>query len=263
MDNIHPTALVGDQVSVGENVTIHPYTVINGDIEIGDGCEIGPFSTIIGWVKIGAKTRIYPGAVIGSEPQDLTYDGTPGLIEIGEKCVLREGTTVHTPVHGDRGEKTIIGDGVYLMVGSHIAHNAKVGNYTIIANSTHLAGYVVIEERVFLSANIGVHQYTRIGAYTMVGAVTKVAQDIPPFMLADGHPCRIRGINVVGLRRGGFDQEQRNRIKAAFKTIFLSRKSFSDACNDVEAKYGDDPNVMRMVHFIRETKRGVMSYYGG
>lgn len=259
MSDIHPTAVLGKNVKIGKDVKILPYCVIDGDVEIGDGCEIGPFVHVTGWVKMGGGCKVYAGAAIGTSPQDYSYDGTPGLVEIGEKCLIRESATIHTPVVKDHpGDKTVLGDGVFMMANSHVGHNVKIGSGTVLVNSAAMGGYVVVEENVFLSACVCVHQFCRIGAYAIVGAVTKVAQDVPPFVMADGNPPLYHGLNVVGLRRRGFEQERRTRIKNVFQKLY-SGISFREACDEIESEYGSDEDAKRIVEFVRAAKRGIIS----
>jgi UDP-N-acetylglucosamine acyltransferase len=258
MNQIHPTVLIDSHVQLGENIKIHPYSLIEGQIEIGDGVEIGPFVHISGWAKIGKNTKIYSGASIGNPPQDYSFDGQKGLIEIGENCCVREGATIHTPVHGDKGEKTIVGNNVLMMVNSHVAHNCIVGNNAIMVNGSLLGGYAILEESAILSGNVAVHQLCRVGAYSMVGGLGKVVQDIPPFMMADGVPAVVHGLNVVGLRRNGFTQADRSVIKDVYKTIY-SGFLLKESLKQLEEKYKNNANVERMINFIRNSKRGIVS----
>ncbi len=259
MSDVHPTAIVGDKVRLGERVKISPYAVLDGEINIGDDCEIGPFVHITGLVNIGARTRILSAAAIGEPPQDLSYDGTPGLVEIGSDCVLREYVTVHTPIEGDQGKITSVGDHCFFMANSHVAHNVKVGSHVIMANGALLAGFVQVGDYAFISGNVAVHQFCRIGSYVMVGGLAKVVQDVPPFVMVDGTPAHVHGLNIVGLRRGGFDRVQRSRIKEAFKLLY-SGISFKEAVKKLKEKTGDDPLIHEMIEIAENTKRGLVTY---
>jgi len=256
--SIHPTAVIGPDVVLGKGVTIHPYAVLDGKITVGDGCEIGPFVHLTGWVTIGRNTRIYAGAAIGTPPQDYSFDGTPGLVEIGENCILREYVTVHTPVHGGEGEKTMVGDNCFLMANAHVAHNAKLGKNVVMANGCLLAGYVEVEDFAFLSGNSAVHQHCRVGAYAMVGGLSKVVQDVPPYVLCDGSPAVAHGLNVVGLRRRGFTAEQRSMLKQLYKTLY-SGVSLAEAIARMKGM-ATDPLVAHFVQFVEKAeKRGIIS----
>lgn len=258
MNNIHSTAIIGPDVELGDNVIIHPYAVLDGKIKLADNCVVGPSAHLTGWVTIGEGTKIYAGACIGEDPQDYSYDGSKGLVEIGKNCLIREHVTIHTPVHGAEGEKTVVGDGAFLMANSHMAHNAKLGNNSVLANGCLLAGYVVVEECAFLSGNVAVHQHCHIGGYTMVGGVTKAAQDVPPFVMSDGSPLTMHGLNVVGLRRRGVSQEDRNVIKAVYKILY-GGAGIRDALSQIESTYPDNPYAKRIVEFVRAAKRGIIS----
>lgn len=258
MNNIHSTAIIGPEVELGDNVTIHPYALLDGKIKIADGCVVGPYTHLTGWVTIGEGTKIYSGACIGEDPQDYSYDGSKGLVEIGKNCLIREHVTIHTPVHGAEGEKTIVGDGAFLMANSHMAHNTKLGANSVIANGCLMAGYVIIEENAFVSGNVGIHQHCRVGAYSIVGAVSKIAQDVPPFVMSDGNPLLFHGLNVVGLRRRNINQEDRNIIKAVYKILY-GGAGMRDAVAEIEATYPENSYAKRIAEFVRASKRGIIS----
>ena len=259
MAEIHPTAIIGKNVKLGNGVRIYPYSVIDGDVEIFDDCEIGPLVRITGWVKIGRETKIHPFAAIGEPPQDYSFNKEKGLIEIGENCIIREGVTVHTPVNGDKGEKTLVGDNCFLMANSHVAHNCKLGKNVILANGCLLAGYVEVENFVFLSGNVAVHQHSRIGEYSMASGQSKIPQDIPPYSLVEGSPALYRGINSVGLKRRGIDQEDRNIIKEAYKILYDRTRTRSESLAILEKEYGFNQYVKHIVEFVRASKRGILN----
>ncbi|MGC8764580.1 MAG: acyl-ACP--UDP-N-acetylglucosamine O-acyltransferase [Brevinematia bacterium] len=259
MTDIHPTAVLGKDVKLGNNVKIHPYCVIDGDIEISDGCEIGPLVRITGWVKIGRGTRIVSFAAIGEAPQDYSYNGEKGLIEIGENCIIREGVTIHTPVSGGSGEKTIVGNECFLMANSHVAHNCKLGKNVVLANGCLLAGYVTVEDFVFLSGNVAVHQHTRIGEYSIASGLSKIPQDVPPYSLVEGSPAEYRGINSVGLKRRGIGQEDRNVIKEAYKILYDITRTRSESLAILEREYSSNQYVRHIIEFVKASKRGILN----
>ncbi len=259
MNQIHPTAIIRENVKLGENVIIHPYSVLDGDVEIGNDCVIGPMSHIKGWVKIGKNTSIHSFSTIGDDPQDYSFNGEPGLIEIGENCLIREGVTINTPVHGDQGEKTIIGNNVFLMINSHVGHNSKVGDNSILVNGTLLAGYVTVEENVVTSGNVAIHQFCRVGGFVMIGGLSKVVQDIPPYFMADGNPAVGHGLNSIGLKRKGFNQEQRNVIKDAYKILY-SGKLRKEVLEELKEKYSQSEMINRIIQFVENSKRGIIKY---
>lgn len=260
MSDIHSTAVIGKNVTLGQNVTVSPYAVIEGDIEIGDGCHIGPFVHIMGYVKMGKNNKVHSAAAIGEAPQDLSWDGKPGLIEIGDNNAIREYVTIHTPIHGDQGGKTVLGSDCLLMVNSHLGHNAIVHDGVILANGCVLAGFTDIGDCAFLSGNVAVHQHCRVGAFSMTGGLGKVVQDVPPYCMADGNPAQYHGLNVVGLKRKGFNQEQRTRIKDAYNIIYGPRLR-KEALAEAEGKYGQDEIVMQIVAFVKNSKRGIIGFH--
>ncbi len=261
MNNIHKTAVIGPDVTLGQDVTVSPYAVLDGRVTLGDGCVIGPFVHITGNVTIGKSVRIHSGAALGEPPQDVTWDGAPGPVTIGDGCVLREGVTVHTPIHGDKDGSTAVGPNCFLMANSHVAHNVKMGEGVILANGCLLAGFVEVGEYAFLSGNVAVHQFCRIGAYTMTGGVCKIVQDLPHYMLADGSPALVHGLNVVGLRRRGFNAEQRNSIKEAYRILYSGR-SRQDIVAKLEQNFRDRDYVLRLADFLKSSKRGIVGHHG-
>lgn len=260
MSNIHSTAIVGKNVRIGQNVTVSPYAVIEGNIEIGDNCVIGPFVHIMGDVRMGKNNRVHSAAAIGEAPQDLSWDGKPGPIEIGDNNAIREYVTIHTPIHGDQGGKTAVGNDCLLMVNSHMGHNAILHNGVVMANGCVLAGFTEVGDYAFLSGNVAVHQHCKVGAYSMTGGLGKIVQDVPPYSMADGNPAMYHGLNVVGLKRKGFNQEQRTRIKDSYHIIY-GPKLRKEALAEAEEKYRDDEIVCQIVAFVRNSKRGIIGIH--
>jgi UDP-N-acetylglucosamine acyltransferase len=207
---------------------------------------------------MGSNNRVCHGATLGSDPQDLSYTpdkGTP--LTIGDDNHFKEGVNVSHGVKTEEG--TRIGDNNYLMAYSHVGHDCIVGNHNIFANTATLAGHVEVEDRVFLSGQTAIHQFCRIGSYSMVAGVTGVPQDVPPFVIADGHRARIIGLNVVGLRRGGFNQKQRNAIKAVYRIIFRSGLRLAEALVKAEREY-PSAETRQVVRFIESSRRGLISF---
>lgn len=231
---------------------IHPTAIIEDNVEIGPDCEIGAYAVIKRFTKIGARNRIFEHAVLGGEPQDLKFKGEPSYLEIGDDNVVREFCTLHR-ANGE-GETTRIGSRNFFMVGVHIAHNCVIGDDNILANEVALAGHITLEDHVFISNNVGAHQFVRMGRYAMVGGKSKIVQDVLPFFITDGNPSRLRGVNSVGLRRGGFSEEERRALKDAYKLLFRSTMPIQDALHELEQV--DDDNVAYLVKFIRSSKRG-------
>jgi UDP-N-acetylglucosamine acyltransferase len=233
-------------------MAIHPTAIIENHVEIGPDCEIGAYAVIKQYTRLGARNRVFEHAVIGGEPQDVKFKGETSYLEIGDDNIIREYCTFHR-ANGE-GETTRIGSRNFFMVGVHVAHNCVIGDDNIFANEVALAGHIEIEDHVFLSNNVGAHQFVRMGRYAMIGGKSKIVQDVLPFFITDGNPSRLRGVNSVGLRRGGFSEEERRALKEAYKLLFRSKMPVQDALLALEQV--DDENVAHLVRFIRSSKRG-------
>ena len=231
---------------------IHPTAIIEDNVEIGPNCEIAAYAVIKQFTRIGARNRIFEHAVIGGEPQDVKFKGETSFLEIGDDNLIREYCTFHR-ANGE-GETTRIGSRNFFMVGVHVAHNCVIGDDNIFANEVALAGHITIEDHVFLSNNVGAHQFVRMGRYAMIGGKSKIVQDVLPFFITDGNPSRLRGVNSVGLRRGGFSEDERRALKEAYKLLFRSTTPIQDSLSELEQL--DDENVAHLVRFIRSSKRG-------
>lgn len=255
---IHPTAIIEDGADVHPSVTVGPYTLIECGAVVGAGCIIESCVRIFAGTRMGEGNRVYHGATLGSEPQDLSYTLEQGKpLVIGDHNHFREGVNISRGVKSETG--TRVGSHNYLMAYSHIGHDCTVGDYNIFANSATLAGHVLVEHHVFLSGQVAVHQFCRIGAYVMIAGVTGVPQDVPPYVLADGHRARIVGLNTVGLRRNGFSQTQRNAIKNVYRLIFRSGLRLAEALVRAERAY-PTPETEHIVRFVRCAQRGVISF---
>ena len=233
-------------------MAIHPTAIIENHVEIGPDCEIGAYAVVKQYTRLGARNRIFEHAVIGGEPQDVKFRRETSYLEIGDDNIIREYCTFHR-ANGE-GETTRIGSRNFFMVGVHVAHNCVIGDDNIFANDVALAGHITIEDHVFLSNNVGAHQFVRMGRYAMIGGKSKIVQDVLPFFITDGNPSRLRGVNSVGLRRGGFSEEERRALKEAYKLLFRSTMPIQDALRELEQV--DDENVAYLVGFIRSSKRG-------
>jgi len=252
---VAPTAVIGSSARIGASVKIGPYAVIEDDTAIGAGCEIGAHAVIKRFTDLGARNKVYEHAVLGGEPQDMKFKGESSRLVIGDDNLIREFCTFHR-ANGE-GEETRIGSRNFFMVGIHIAHNCHIGDDNILANEVALAGHIVVEDHVFFSNNVGAHQFVRFGRYAMVGGKSKIVQDVLPFFLTDGNPAYVRGVNSVGLKRGGFSPESRKVLKDAYRLLFRSAMPMSEALTQLECI--DDSNVAHLVKFIRDSKRGITS----
>jgi UDP-N-acetylglucosamine acyltransferase len=249
---IHPTAVISPAAKLATDVHVGPYVVIEDDVEIGAGCEIGAHAVIKQFTTLGSRNRVFEHAILGGEPQDVKFKGESSRLVIGDDNLIREFCTFHRA--SGEGETTRIGSRNFFMVGIHIAHNCDVGDDNIFANEVALAGHISVEDHVFLSNNVGAHQFVRFGRYAMVGGKSKIVQDVLPFFTTDGNPPRVRGLNSIGLRRAGFSNESRLALKRAYKLLFRSSLSLADALVEIEKL--DDMNTLHLVSFIRGSKRG-------
>ena len=231
---------------------IHPTAIIEDDVEIGPDCEIGAYTVIKRFTRIGARNRIFEHAVIGGEPQDVKFKGEASFLEIGDDNIIREFCTLHR-ANGE-GESTRIGSRNFFMVGVHVAHNCVIGDDNIFANEVALAGHITIEDHVFLSNGVGAHQFVRMGRHAMIGGKSKIVQDVLPFFITDGNPPRVRGVNNVGLRRSGFNEDERRALKDAYRILFRSALPLQNALQTLDEL--EDEHVAHLVNFIRGSKRG-------
>ena len=250
--NIHPTAVISDGAQLGANVKVGAYAVIEADTEIGDDTEIRAHAVIKRFTTLGAANVVHEGAILGGEPQDLSFTNAETYLHIGARNRIREGVTIHranTP-----GAATRIGSDCFLMAYSHIAHDCQLGDRIIIANNVALAGHIEIEDQAFISGGVVIHQFCRIGKLAMIGGNAKIVQDCLPFIITDGNPGRASGLNVVGLRRAGFTAADLRELKTAYRTLLRSGLSLETALAQLEAQ--QHPMVMHLTHFARTTKRG-------
>lgn len=252
---IHPTATVHKNAQLGKNVEIGPYAVIGANVKIGDETRVGAHSVISGWTTIGKSNIIHHGVTIGAPPQDIKYKGERGEIKIGDRNTFREFVTVHLP---SAGGETLIGSDNFIMVHAHVPHNCRIGNQTIIGGYVGLAGYTEIGDQAIVGGMAGIHQFVRIGRLAMIGAQSKVTQDIPPFMLVDGNPAQIRGVNLIGLQRRGVSQETQTEIKKAFKLIYESGNNTTDAAKEIRKRLRLLPEIETLLGFLeKESHRGI------
>ena len=233
-------------------MSIHPTAIIEDNVEIGPDCEIGAYSVIKRFTRIGARNRIFEHAVIGGEPQDVKFKGEASFLEIGDDNIIREFCTFHRA--NGPGESTHIGSRNFFMVGVHVAHNCVIGDDNIFANEVALAGHITIEDHVFLSNGVGAHQFVRMGRHAMIGGKSKIVQDVLPFFITDGNPPRVRGVNSVGLRRSGFNEDARRALKDAYRILFRSALPLQNALQTLDEL--EDEHVAHLVNFIRGSKRG-------
>ena len=254
---IHPTAIVSPLASIGKNVRIGPYCIIGANVELGDDCVLHSHVVIDGHSKIGRGNEFFPFAAIGGKTQDLKYVADPTYLEIGDLNVFRENTTVHRSTHGD--VPTRIGSHNLFLCYSHVAHDCQLGNHIILSNSVGLAGHIIVEDYAIISGLAAAHQFCRIGKHSIVGGCSKVVQDVPPFMIVDGNPANVRGLNLVGLQRRGFADEDIKHLKSAYKKLFLKKDgNMATSISSLKAHHAaDTPQVAHLIDFVEKSERGV------
>lgn len=252
---IHETAVVHPGARLGKDVEIGPYAVIGENVLIGDGTKIGAHAVIDGWTSIGKNCVIFPSASIGSEPQDLKFKGEKSYVFIGDNTKIREFATVNRAT--GEGEETRIGSHCLLQAYTHVAHNCIVGNHVIMSNAATLAGHVIVEDRAVIGGLAGVHQFVKIGRNVMVGGLTKITQDIPPFVIVDGNPAKVRGLNNVGIARAGVDETARRNLKKAYKLLYRSGLSLAQAIAMMEQELESGEEIEHMMRFLRNAERGI------
>jgi UDP-N-acetylglucosamine acyltransferase len=259
--DIHATAVVHPGASLGEDVSIGPYAVIEDQVALGDRCRIEAFAQVKSGTTLGRDNHVHPYACIGGPPQDLKYAGEPTTLEIGDRNCIREYVTVNrgTPLGG---WVTRVGSDCLLMAYSHVAHDCRLEDGVILANAATLAGHVLIGNHAVIGGLCAVHQFVRIGKHAYVGGMTGVSKDVPPYMLIAGERGWLRGINLVGLKRQGFSDSQLANLKRAYRRIWRSGQRFQDAVEEVGREFGEHPEVMRLVDFIRSSQRGVITTRG-
>ena len=221
-------------------------------MEIGAGCTVAAHAVIKRYTTLGARNRVFEHATLGGEPQDVKFKGEPSGLIIGDDNLIRENVTIHRAT--GEGATTRVGSRNFLMIGVHIAHNCVLEDDCIFANGTALAGHIMVEDHVFLSNEVGVHQFVRLGRHAMVGAKAKVVQDVLPFFITDGNPSRVRGLNSVGLMRAGFSAEARLNLKRASHLLLRSKLPLDAALRDMERL--EDKNVSHLIAFVRGSRRG-------
>jgi len=251
--SVHDTAVISNMADIDDSVQIGANVIIEEGVKIGPDVKIMSNVYIFKGTEIGEGTIVHIGAVIGNEPQDLSYTGSKTFTKIGKNNVIREYVTIHRGTK--EGSSTVLGDNNYLMVNSHVGHNCIIEDNVIIANGVLLAGYVHVEKGVFISGNVVFHQFCRIGKYAMIGGFTGVNKDVPPYMIVRG-PSVVRGINLVGLRRSGIKNPIIREIKEAYKLLYVSEYSEEEALEKIRESLSSE-ECAYLVSFVESSKRGV------
>jgi len=250
---IAPTARVDPQASIAPDASIGDYCVIESDVVIGPGCRLEPYVYVKRWTTLGAANEISAGTVLGTDPLDKNFTGERSYLRIGNGNKIREHYTIS---RGTQPESvTEIGDDNYIMTSGHIAHNCKIGNRTVICSCALVAGHVEVEDGAFISGGVVIHQFSKIGELAMIGGNTRVNSDVPPYMLCTDFNAAVRGLNLIGLKRAGFDHADISALKKAYQILFRSKLKLEEALRRIEAECSTE-HTRHLVDFIRRSERG-------
>ena len=248
---IHPTAIVEDGARLGDGVRVGPYCMVGPQVELGPGVELISHVVVAGKTTIGAKTRIFPFASIGHQPQDLKYKGEPSTLSVGANCILREGVTMNPGTEGG-GMVTTVGDNCAFLANSHVGHDCIVGNNVIFSNNAMLAGHCAVGDFVIIGGGAGVIQFARVGAHAFVGGMSGLENDLIPYGMALGNRAYLSGLNIVGLQRRGFKREDIHKLRRAYRLLFAAEGTLVERMDDVASEFADQPIVQEIIAFIRE-----------
>jgi len=252
---ISPSAVIHPNAKIGSGCTIGPYCVIGENVSLGKNCQLHSHVVIDGHTSLGDDNEIFPFASIGLKTQDLKWKGGTTRTQIGDHNTFREYVTVHSAT-GD-GEVTSVGSNNHILAYCHIAHNVTLGHHVIMSNVATLAGHVTVEDHAVIGGLAAVHQFCRIGKMSIIGGCSKVVQDVPPFMLADGNPAATRTINKVGLERNGVSEETQAALKQSYKILFREGLTNSNALLRIEAELPLSPELQHLIQFVRSSERGI------
>jgi UDP-N-acetylglucosamine acyltransferase len=253
---IHPTAIVDSKAELGNNVEIGPFSIIEGDVMIEEGCKLQSHVLIASGARLGKNIFVGKGAVLSTEPQDLKFKNEKTYLEVGDSTVIREFATLNRGT--SHSYKTVVGENCFLMAYMHIAHDCIIGNNVIISNAVNMAGHVVIEDYAAVGGLTAIHQFVRIGQHSFVGGGLRIPKDVPPYILAMGEPLQYGGTNHIGLSRRGFDKEVLLEIKRAYKLIYRSNLTVSEAIAEIESTLKSLPEIKNIIDFVEKSERGLI-----
>jgi len=252
---IHPTAVVAPQARLDEDVTIGPHCVVGPDVTLGARTRLLGHVFLDGWTTLGADCVVYPFAALGTRTQDLKFKGGRPGVRIGVRATIREGVTVHAATND--GDLTVVGDDNLLMAYVHVAHCCRIGSRVIIANSTQIAGHVVVEDEAVIEGMVGIVQFLRVGRLAFIGGYSKVDKDVPPFMIADGRELRVRGVNTVGMTRRGVSDAAQEAIRQAHRLLYRGHLTVRQALDRIAAECPPLPEIGQLTEFVRASQRGI------
>ena len=255
MSGVHPSAVIHPKAHLGTGTEIGPYCVIGEHVVLGGGCKLHSHVVIDGHTTLGRSNELFPFASVGLKTQDLKWKGGTTRTQIGDGNTFREHVTIHSATSD--GNVTRIGSNNHLLAYSHVAHDAVVGDHVIMSNAATLAGHVTVEDHAIIGGLAAIHQFCRIGRLAIVGGCSKVVQDVPPFMLADGNPAQVRSINKVGLERNGMPADTQSALKRAYKILFRDGLTIPNALGRIEAELPPLPEIQHLLSFARASERGL------
>ncbi|MDA0576489.1 MAG: acyl-ACP--UDP-N-acetylglucosamine O-acyltransferase [Verrucomicrobia bacterium] len=256
MTVVHPSAVVAKEAVLGEGVEVGPFCVVGPQVVIGDGTRLMSHVVLDGRTRIGQRCIVFPFASLGTQTQDLKFRGGQTSVEIGNETTIREYVTVNAGTN--EGEVTRVGSGCHIMAYSHVAHACRVGDGVIMANGATLAGEVVVEDLATIGGLVGVHQFVRIGTMCMIGGCSKLTQDCMPYMIVDGNPAKVHGINRIGLQRKNVGEDAQHQLKQAFRIMCRESHTTSEALQKIESELQGGHELNHLVAFIRASERGVI-----
>ena len=252
---IHPSAIIDPEAEIASSASVGPYSIIGPGVVIGERVTVGSHVLIERDTTVGDDTRIFKGAVLGTDPQDLKYADEPTTLVVGSRTTIREYATLNRGTI-DAGT-TLVGDDCLIMAYAHVSHDSLVGDHVILANAVNMGGHVVIEDWAIVGGVTAIHQFVRIGCHSFVGGGSRLPQDVAPFVMVAGSPCAAYGLNIVGLRRRGFQRETIRQIKDAYRLVFQSDLNVSQALEQLAAREDLMPEVEHMIAFIQSSERGI------
>ena len=255
MSEIHPTAVIQEGARIGEGCRIGPYCVIGPNVILGTGCELHSHVVIDGHTEIGSENTFYPFASIGLRTQDLKWDGGTTWTRVGSNNTFREYVTIHSATAD--GDATVIGSHNNLLAYTHVAHDCQLGDHIIMSNVGTLAGHVIVEDRAIVGGLAAVHQFCRIGTMSIIGGCSNVVQDVPPYMMVDGNPAAMRTLNKEGLKRNGVNEDTQKSMRQAYRILFRSEQTFTNAVKQVRADVATSPELEHLLAFIESSERGI------
>ena len=250
MAHIHATAIVDPKAKIADGVKIGPYCVVGPNVVLAADVELHSHVVVEGHTRIGARTQIFPFASIGHRPQDLKYSGEPSELIVGEDNMVREHVTMNPGTEGG-GMVTRVGNRCLFMMGSHVAHDCKIGDHVILANNATLGGHVVVEEYAIIGGLSAIHQFVRVGRHAIVGGMSGVEHDVIPYGMALGERARLHGLNVIGLKRHGFDRAEIQALNSAYQVLFADTDTLAERVGQLDANLGQAKGVSDIVAFIR------------